>query len=274
MDIVVCIKQVPDTTEVQINEESKTIERDKAPAILNPFDLYALEEALRIKDSIGSGSVTAISMGPARAKSIIQEALSLGVDKGILISDKVFMGSDTWCTALILAAAIKKIKDWDLILCGKQAIDGDTAQVGPEIAEILGIPNVTYIKKITKVTEKTLETRRMIETGHEIVEIKLPGLLTVLKDINVPRLPSLNLMQKAMKTEIEIWNAADLGLDENEVGLKGSKTVVVETDVPVLKARGKMIEGSVREKAKKLVSSLVESANLKIFQESDAYENN
>ncbi|MDI6606628.1 MAG: electron transfer flavoprotein subunit beta/FixA family protein, partial [Candidatus Omnitrophota bacterium] len=213
MNIIVCIKQVPETTEVRINPETNTLIREGVKSIINPFDMYAIEEGIRLKEKFG-GKVTAITMGPPQAESALREAISMGVDEGILLCDRVFAGSDTWATSYTLSGAIKKIASrdggFDLIVCGKQASDGDTAQVGPGISMHLDIPQVTYVKKIEKVTfssghcepltqggngeaisKKVMRVERLMEEGYEIIEIPLPALLTVVKEINEPRLPSL-----------------------------------------------------------------------------------
>jgi electron transfer flavoprotein beta subunit len=255
VNIVVCIKQVPDATEITIDPETKTLNRDAAPAILNPFDAYAIEEALQLTEKHG-GTVTVISMGPNRAKEVIQEAFSLGVQQGVLICDPLVRGSDTFCTAKILAAAIKKIGNVDLVLCGKQAVDGDTAQVGPEIAELLSIPHVAYVQKVESVVDGTIRVQRMLENGYEIVEMELPGLLTVLKDINTPRLPSFKLVREARKKEIPVWGISDLDLSPEEVGLDGSPTTVVNTFTPELKSGGRMLEGNTQAKVQALLTEI------------------
>lgn len=242
MKIVACIKQVPDTVEITIDKETGVLVRDNVPAILNPFDAYAIEEGILIKDSCG-GEVTAITMGPQQAISVLHDAFSVGVDHAVHICDGAFRGSDTFVTAKILAAAIKKLGDVDLILCGKQAIDGDTAQVGPEIAELLGIPHVAYVKKIREVNDDAILLERMTETGIEVIQVKLPALLTVLKDINTPRLPSFKLKRAAKQKVIPVWGIQDLGLREEEVGLQGSPTTVMKTFTPEARGNCQMLSG-------------------------------
>ncbi|MGI6485373.1 MAG: electron transfer flavoprotein subunit beta/FixA family protein [Tepidanaerobacteraceae bacterium] len=255
MNIVVCVKQVPDTTEITIDKRTKTLNREAAPAVMNPFDLFAIEEALQLTEKFG-GSVTVISMGPERAKQVIHEAYSMGVTSGILISDPAFSGSDTYCTAKILSSAISKIGNVHLIICGKQAIDGDTAQVGPEIAEILDIPHVSYAKKILGVSNGKIRLQRVLENGYEVVEMEMPGLITVLKDINIPRLPSLKLLRASKKRNIPVWGLEDLALRRDEVGLDGSPTTVISTFVPEMKSSVRMLQGGAREKVRQLFDEI------------------
>jgi len=259
MNILVCIKQVPDTTEVKINPETGTLMREGVPSIINPFDMYAIEEALRLKEKFG-GKVTVLTMGPPQAKEALKEAISYGVDEGILISDKAFAGSDTLATSYTLSHAIKKIENYDLIICGKQAMDGDTAQVGPGIAEWLDIPFVAFVKKIEEVTNEYLRVERMMEDGYDIVELPLPALMTVVKEINIPRMPSLRGKMKALKYEPIIWNTEHINVHQDRLGLKGSPTQVFKVFSPKLRTKGEIIEGeSVDEKAQKLVSKLKEA---------------
>ena len=243
MKIIACIKQVPDTVEVKIDPITGTLIRDNAPAILNPFDSYAIEEGLLIKESLG-GEVSVLTMGPPMAKDVIYEAYALGVDNGIHICDGAVRGSDTYATAGVLAAAIEKVGDVDLVLCGKQAIDGDTAQVGPEIAEMLNWPHVAYVKKIREVKEDRILCERMIETGVEVIEVKLPAVLTVLKDINEPRLPSLRMKRRAKEREITTWGVAEIGVSEEKAGISGSPTKVMKTFTPQARGKCRMLEGS------------------------------
>lgn len=255
MKIITCIKQVPDTTEISIDRETGLLIRDNVPAILNPFDVHAIEEGLKIKEET-DGFVTSITMGPKAAIDILHEALSMNVDDAIHISHGAFRGSDTYITAKILSQAIKRIKDYDLIICGKQAIDGDTAQIGPEIAEMLDIPHVAYVQKIREVKEKSLIVERMVENGIEVIEVELPALLTVLKDINEPRLPSFRLKKKAKDREIEQWGLEELGLKEEDVGLKASPTTVMKTYVPEIKSKCLMIELEDKKEVRKLIDML------------------
>ncbi len=234
MNIIVCIKQVPDTTEVKINPETGTLIREGVPSIVNPFDTYAIEEGLRLKEKFG-GKVTVISMGPPQATEALKEAVAMGADEAILLSDRAFAGSDTWATAYTLSQAIRKLGAFDLILCGKQAIDGDTGQVGPGIARQLDIPQLTYVFKIQKLDPEahSVSVERLLEEGREVVETHLPALLTVVKDINQPRYPTFLGIRRATKMQIPVWGAADLAnTDAGKLGLKGSPTQVVKVFSP------------------------------------------
>ncbi len=258
MDIVVCIKQVPDTTEVRINPETNTLVREGVASIINPFDLYAIEEGLRLKEEHG-GKVTVISMGPLQVESALREAISLGADEAVHLCDRAFAGSDTLATAYTLAQGIKKIGKFDLIICGKQAIDGDTAQVGPGIAVRLDLPQIAYVRKIEKVEDARIVAQRMTEDGYEVMESKLPVLLTVVKEINEPRLPSLKGKMKAKKQEIISWTASDLDAEEHHIGLDGSPTQVVKIFSPPARQGGQIFRGEPEEMAGKLIEALEES---------------
>jgi len=258
MNVIVCIKQVPDTTNVRIDPETNTLIREGVESIINPFDAYAIEEAVRIRERVG-GKVTVLTMGPPQAENALREAISLGVDEAILLSDRAFAGSDTWATSLALASAIKKIGDYSLIICGKQAIDGDTAQVGPGIAVHLNIPQITFVKKIEEIDEKKLRAERMMEEGYQVVESRLPALITVVKEINEPRLPSLKGKIRAKKAEIPVWKLNDTDVSEEEVGLNGSPTVVKKIFTPPKRAGGRKLEGEVSE----IVNELIEELHLK-----------
>ncbi|MBC8383446.1 MAG: electron transfer flavoprotein subunit beta/FixA family protein [Candidatus Cloacimonetes bacterium] len=257
MNIIVCIKQVPDTTDIKINPEDNTLIREGVESIINPFDMYALEEALRIKEAHG-GAVTVISMGPPQVENALREALALGADNAILISDKKFAGSDTLATSYTLSAAIRKLGDYDIILFGKQAIDGDTAQVGPGVASHLDIPQIAFVKEIDSIEDGKIVAHRMMEDGFDVVESQLPIVLTVVKDINEPRLPSLRTKMKAKKAEIPVWTFEDLDLDEKRIGLNGSPTQVEEIYTPTLEKKTMILEGEPEEVAKKLVEYLKE----------------
>jgi electron transfer flavoprotein beta subunit len=254
--IVVCVKQVPDTTEVKINPETNTLIREGVASILNPFDMYAVEEAIRIKEKLG-GTVTVISMGPPQVAEQLRETIGMGVDDAVLLSDRAFAGSDTLATSYALSKGIEKIGDVQLILCGKQAIDGDTAQVGPEIAEKLGMPHITYVKKVNEISETEMTAERMNEDGFERVQMTLPALITVVKEINEPRMPSLKGMMRAKKAEIKTWSAADIGADPAKSGLNGSPTWVKTIFVPEIKCQGEIFEGPPEVQVKSLVDAIV-----------------
>ncbi len=252
MNIIVCIKQVPETTEVRINPQTNTLIREGVKSIINPFDMYAIEEALRLKEKF-AGNTTVLSMGPPQAEAALREAISMGIDEGILLCDQAFAGSDTWATSYTLAEAIKKIGNFDLIICGKQASDGDTAQVGPGISAHLDIPQVTYVKKIEEVKEKSLRLERMMEEGFEVIQTPLPCLITVVKEINEPRLPSLRGMMRAKSAKITVWTQKELNLDPKDIGLSGSPTQVVKIFTPPPRTGGQILQGDIPEVAAKLL---------------------
>ena len=255
MHFIVCIKQVPDTTDIRIDPETNTLIREGVESIINPFDMYAIEEALRLRDRLG-GKVTALSMGPPQAESALREAISMGVDEGILLSDRAFAGSDTWATSYTLAMGLKKIGDFDMILFGKQASDGDTAQVGPGIATHLDLPQITYVRKIEEIDEKHVVAERLMETGYEVVESPLPCVITVVKEINDPRLPSLKGKMKAKRAEISAWTAADIEADGSMLGLDGSPTKVVKIFTPPQRGGGEMLSGEPNEMVAELVGKI------------------
>ncbi len=255
MHFIVCIKQVPDTTDVKINPETNTLMREGVASIINPFDMYAIEEAIRLKERMG-GKVTAVTMGPPQAEAALREAISMGVDEAILISDRAFAGSDTWATSYTLAMALRKIGEFDAVLCGKQASDGDTAQVGPGIATHLDLPQITYVRKIEDIDENCIRGERLLETGYEVIESPLPCVLTVVKEINEPRLPSLKGKMAARRAEITTWTAEDLEADPELLGLDGSPTKVVKIFTPEARKGGEILQGEPAETVPKLVEKL------------------
>lgn len=258
MKIVVCVKQVPDTTEIKINPETGTLIRDGVPAILNPDDANALEQALQIKDEIPGSTVTVVTMGPPQAKEMLEECMAMGADDAVLLSDRALGGSDTWATSNALAAGIKKIGAYDIIFAGRQAIDGDTAQVGPQIAEKLGIPQVTYVKDF-ELEDGNAIVERALEDGYEKLKVKLPCVLTAIKGLNIPRYMSVRGILRAARTEVKVWNAADIGVDLETVGLKASPTNVFKSFTPKPKGAGVRIEGDTpKEKAANLLTALKE----------------
>jgi electron transfer flavoprotein beta subunit len=258
--IAVCIKQVPDTTDVKIDPETRTLVREGVESITNPFDEYAVEEALLTKEKYG-GEVHVITMGPPQAIEVLKNAVAVGADYVYLISDRAFAGSDTWATAYTLTQGIKKIGGVDLVICGKQAIDGDTAQVGPGVATQLGIPQLTYVSKIQEIDleNKKILVERMLEDGKEIVQSPLPVLLTVVKDINEPRLPSLLGIKKAAKAEISTWTMEDMPLDKDRCGLKGSPTEVIRVFTPEPRGGGEILEGELTDTIPLLIDKLMEA---------------
>lgn len=258
MKIIVCVKQVPDTTEVRIDPIKGTLIREGVPSILNPDDKSALEEALKIKDKNPNTHITVLTMGPPSAETVLKECFGMGADEGILLTDRVFGGSDTWATANVLSAAIKKIGDYDIIFAGRQAIDGDTAQVGPQVAEKLGVPQVTYVQKL-EVNKNELTIQRALEDGYEVVKAKTPILLTAIKELNEPRHMTLHKLVDAFrKKKIITWTNEDLNISADKIGLKSSPTNVKRTFTPEVKSKGMIIQGDEEKAAIELVKILKE----------------
>ncbi len=260
MNVVVCIKQVPDTSQVKIDPVTKNLVREGVESIINPYDLYALEEGARIVEKHG-GKVTVVTMGPPQAESALREAISLGGDEAILVSDRAFAGADTLATSYTLAMAVKKIKDYDLIICGKQAIDGDTAQVGPGIAAHLDIPQITYVRKIEELDEKSIVAERTTEEGYEVLKSPLPCLLTVVKEINEPRIVSLKGKMRAKKAEIIKWSAADLDAESDRLGITGSPTEVWKIYTPPARDKGEIFDGDSEGAVNAIVAALKDHLN-------------
>jgi electron transfer flavoprotein beta subunit len=258
MKIIVLVKQVPDSTDVKIDPETNTLKREGVASVINPFDMYAIEEAIRIKERLEKGEVIVVSMGPPQAEEALREAISMGCDKAVLVSDRKFAGSDTWATSYTLSQAIKKIGDHKLILCGKQASDGDTAQVGPGISMHLDIPQATYVKHIDKIDDTGAQVHRMTEEGYDVLEVPFPAVITVVKEINEPRLPSLKGKMRAKKAEIEVWTAQDLECEDEKIGLDGSPTRVMKVFSPPERTGGEIIEGEPQEVSKKLADLVKE----------------
>lgn len=257
MKIIVCVKQVPDTNEVKIDPVKGTLIRDGVPSILNPDDANALEAALKLKDKLEDVHVTVITMGIPQASVMLRECLAMGADKAILLSDRPFAGADTWSTSNTLASALRKIGDYDIIFAGRQAIDGDTAQVGPQIAERLNIPQVTYVMDFDYDEKKKLITvDRQLEDGYEKIEVKSPVLLTAVKELNEPRYMSIRGIVDAYDQEITLWTLKDLDVGAEEVGLKASPTQVFRSFAPEPKGKGVMLEGTVRDMTDDLVREL------------------
>ncbi|MBV5316224.1 MAG: electron transfer flavoprotein subunit beta/FixA family protein [Desulfobulbaceae bacterium] len=255
MHIIVCVKQVPDAKDVRLDPVTNTLAREGVDSIMNPYDRHALEEAVAIKEQQG-GTVTVITMGPPQAEAVLREAIACGADDGVLISDRAFAGADTWATSYTLANAVKTLGAFDLILCGKQAIDGDTAQVGPGLAYRLQVPFATCIQKTRKVSSASIEVERMMDDGFDVLRLPLPALMTVVKDINEPRVASLKGKMKAKKAEIRKFSAADIGADPQCIGLAGSPTQVVRVFSPEARGDRKIFSGSVEEQVDQLVECL------------------
>ena len=260
LNIVVCIKQVPHPEhfhEIRLDPESQTINRRGIPAVLNPPDKYALEEALLLKETHG-GRVTAVSMGPPEARDILQEAYALGVDRSILLCDPLFAGADTLATARTLAKAIQKIGKADVILCGSHSMDGATSQVGSQLAEILGLPYIGFIRKLAVQEDGRILAERSIESGFLKVEGKLPAVLSVTSELNSPRLPTVFGILEATRKEIEIWDADGLGVDPSQVGIDGSPTRVFGIFEHDLKRKGEILQGEIREVVRRALKRLQE----------------
>lgn len=258
MKIVVCIKQVPSTeARVQMDPIKGTLIREGVESVVNPFDEYAIEEGIRLKERYG-GEVTVISMGPPQAKEALKTALAMGADKAVLLSDRVFAGSDTLATAYTLSLGIKKLGDIDIVICGKQATDGDTAQVGPGLAQRLNLRQITYVSKIREINLKNrkITAERLIESGTQVVSTALPALITVVKDINQPRIPNIFSIKKATRAEIPVWGMQDLGGDPKDFGFDGSPTQVVRIFTPPPRQGGEIIQGEVPEAVAKLIEAL------------------
>jgi electron transfer flavoprotein beta subunit len=255
MKIIVCVKQVPDAKDVRLDPKTNTLAREGVESIMNPYDRHALEEAVAIKEKQG-GAVTVITMGPPQAEAVLREAIACGADEGVLISDRAFAGADTWATSYTLAKAVQMLGGADLILCGKQAIDGDTAQVGPGLACRLQLPYATCVQKTRNVTVEAIEVERMMDDGFDVLRLPLPALLTVVKDINEPRVASLKGKMKAKKAEIRQLSAADIGAEPRCIGLAGSPTQVVRVFSPEPRGDRKIFSGNVEEQVDQLVACL------------------
>ncbi len=255
MRFVVCVKQVPDTTEVKIDPETNTLVREGVPSILNPFDQFALEEAIKIKQK--GDEIIVISMGPPQAKKVLMKCLALGADKAILLSDRNFAGADTWATAYTLTQCIKKIGGFDIIFCGLQAIDGDTAQVGPEIAAQLGIPQITYVESIENITGKKLEIKAQTDDGYKILETKVPILITGITPSSFePTNPPMMSIMKANKKPFSVWDANELGGNKEKYGLNGSLTQVIKVYSPPAREKGVIFQDEPKEAVEKLIDIL------------------
>ena len=239
MRVIVPIKQVPETGAVKMDEATGTMIREGVEAIVNPLDLYGLELGIRLRDQAreagdAKAEVVAVTMGPPKAEAAIREAIAMGCDRGVLISDRAFAGSDTWATSYVLAAAIRKLAPFDLILCGERATDGDTGQVGPGVAAFLDLPVLTYVSALRSIGAGAAVVERLIETGREVMDVELPAVLTVVKEIGDPRLPTLRGKRKARQAEVPRWTPAELDVDAGDLGLTGSPTRVVRIYKPTV----------------------------------------
>lgn len=260
MNIIVLVKQVPDTTEVRLDPKTGNLLREGVKSVMNPEDRHALEAAIRLKEARG-GKVIALSMGPAQAVDVISEAIGMGADEGILLSDRAFAGADSFATSSALGKAIAKIGDYDLIICGRQAIDGDTAQIGPQVAEYLKVPQLTYVFSIETIEAGSIVVKRRLEDGFERVQSALPAVLTVMGAMNQPRYPVVSRLIGACRQQapIQVWNSADIGVQTCDVGLDGSLTNVIKTFAPKVNRQGEILEGDTTTVVSALLGRLREN---------------
>ncbi|MDP4085724.1 MAG: electron transfer flavoprotein subunit beta/FixA family protein [Bacillota bacterium] len=271
MHIVVCVKQVPDTKIIKINPKTNTLDRKSAPAILNPYDAHAVQEAVKVKQLTG-GTISVLSMGPPQATEVIKKSIEIGADRGYLISDRAFAGADTLATSYALSKALERIgKDIpvDMVICGKHAIDGDTGQVGPGIARRMDIPPVTSVIEVSEVNvkEKTILIKRKLTSGYELIQAELPCLLTVEKEINEIEYAPMPNMIRAARYQPIIWTVNELeNVDRAQLGLKGSPTVVGKMFTPPRPEGGKKLEGSADEQVKQLMDLLMDKKDLLTVQ--------
>ncbi len=242
MKIAVLVKQVPATDKVKIDKKTGTMIRENLESELNPLDMYAVEEAVRLKEKYKNIETIAISMGPPFAKDVVKDAISMGIDRGYLVSNRKFGGADTWATAYTLSKVIKKLGNFDIIFTGERATDGETGQVGPSLAAQLDLPILTYVSKLIEVKERSILAERLIEGGKEIVEVQLPTVISVVKEINEPRIPNFTGKMRAKKVEIPIITGSDIDVDPSKIGLLGSPTRVVNVYYPKMTRKGKIIK--------------------------------
>jgi len=255
--IIVPIKQVPETSNVKMDPETGTMIRDGVESIINPLDLYAIEAGIQMREQYG-GELIALTMGPVSAQKALKEAIAMGCDDGILVSHKKFAGADTWSTSYVISQSILKKGNCDVILCGERATDGDTGQVGPGIATWLDIPFATYVSKISGVKKNALHVERMVETGYEVLVVEMPCLLTVVKEINYPRLPTLDGKLRAKKVEIETYGPEEIHARESFLGLKGSPTRVVKISNPQVARSGNIVMPCSTEELEKAVDGVID----------------
>jgi electron transfer flavoprotein beta subunit len=246
MRILTAIKQVPETSNVTMDAETGTMQRSGLEAIINPLDLYAIETALRMKEACG-GSVTVITMGPPKADQDLREAVAMGCDDAVLLSDRRFGGADTWATAYTLAQAVRTLGGFDLIVCGERATDGDTGQVGPSLAALLDINLATYVSRVQQIEDGRLRVERLTEEGRQVLAVPLPSLLTVIKEIASPRLPTLDGMKRARRMDIPLWKPEDINADLSKIGLHGSPTRVVKIASPKVTRQSERIDAVTAE---------------------------
>lgn len=260
MNIIALVKQVPNTTQVRLDPKTGNLVREGLESIMNPDDRHAVEAAVTLKESYG-GSVTAVSMGPPQAVDVLTQAMGMGADRGILLSDPAFAGADTWATSLTLSRAIQAVGSFDLILCGHQAIDGDTAQIGPQVADWLDIAQATCVMEIEAVESEEIIVKRRLDNGFQRIACRMPALLTVVRELNIPRFPHMGHLISACtdKAPIKVWNAADIGVQIRDVGLAGSFTHVIRTFTPNFSRQKEILEGNVPEAVTQLIARLKKS---------------
>lgn len=240
MRIIIPIKQVPETSNVKMDPETGTMVREGVESIINPLDLYSIEVGIRLKEKYG-GEIIVVSMGPPKAQEALKEAIAMGCDDAVLLTDRFFAGADTFATSYALSKAVERLRPFDLVICGERATDGDTAQVGPGLAALLGLPLSTFTSRI-ELEDGHVRATRLIEGGYEVLQLPTPALITVVKEISDPRLPTLRGKQKAKKLDIKKWSAQDIEADTTKLGLKGSPTRVVKTFNPKVAREGKIVE--------------------------------
>lgn len=257
LKIIVCIKQVPETTEVDFDEVTGRLMREGVDAVVNPFDEYALEEGIRLKEKFG-GVVKVLSMGPPQAESALRNAIAIGADEAYLVTDRAFAGADTWATSYTLSLGIDKLAPYDIVICGLKTTDGDTGQTGPELAHQLGIPHICYVNKILEIEENRIRLTRILDDRLETLETKFPLLISVSKEINQPRLATLRGRLNAKKAEIQHITSKEIAADPERLGLSGSPTRVVKIFSPIQPSAGEIVEGSPEELADKILEKLVD----------------
>lgn len=262
MKVGVLVKQVPGSDRVKIDRKTGKMHREEMEAVPNPKDLYAIEAALRIKETLPGVEAVAISMGPLRAREVLEEAIAMGCDRGVLVSDPALSGSDTWVTAYVLARLVQKYESFTLLLAGERSTDGETGQVGPELAALLDIPVVTSVSAIAEITPTTLTVKRELEEGIETISITLPAVIAVTKAVAEPRLPTLGGKKRARASSIPVFTLKDLGLQKEEVGLLGSPTRVTQVFYPTFLRQTQMVDEKDPERVAEWLIRLLETKGI------------
>ena len=257
MNIIVLVKQVPETSNVKMDPETGTMIREGLETIINPLDLYAIEAALRLKEEHG-GKVTAVSMGPPAAMKALRESMAMGVDEAALVSDRKFGGADTWATSYTIGQAIKEMGEFDIILAGERATDGDTGQVGPGLGAWLNLPVVSYVAHVKEVTKDSITCERLMEEGYQVVKTPFPVVITTVKEIAEPRLPTLRGNKRARQSEIPVYSTENMTIDVSSLGLKGSPTKVVKIETPKVTRTGTLLKANSEETIESAVDQLIE----------------